>query len=100
MHTLTPASRGAVIPPGAKATSRTRDVLFLFSIAMLLTRGAAATRAQLVVDSFDPNADGWAHLFALEPEGRILIDSDFLLLAPNLWSEKMIGGLRQWLAKY
>jgi len=44
---------------------------------------AGQTRAQTVVDSFDPNANAAVRVIVVQPDGKILIGGDFTTLAPN-----------------
>ena len=67
-----------------RARSRARDAaLFLFSVALLLTGGAAAVRGQSALDGFDPNANGAVGVVVVQPDGKILIGGDFTTLSPN-----------------
>src|SRR5205809_8023439 len=57
--------------------------LLLFLVAVLLAGGAAAVRAQTVLDDFDPNANDSVQVVVVQPDGKILIGGDFTTLSPN-----------------
>ena len=60
-----------------------RAALFLFSVAVLLSGGAAAVRGQSALDGFDPNANGTIRVVVVQPDGKILLGGDFTTLSPN-----------------
>jgi uncharacterized delta-60 repeat protein len=60
-----------------------KAALFVFSFALLLAGGAPVVRGQSALDGFDPNANGPIYVFALQPDGKILLGGDFSTLSPN-----------------
>jgi len=57
--------------------------LLLFSVAVLLTSGAATVRGQSALDGFNPNANGFVHVVVTQSDGKILIGGEFTSLSPN-----------------
>ena len=60
-----------------------RVALFLSSVSVLLTVGAAAVHGQSALDGFDPNANGAVRVVVVQSDGKILIGGDFTSLSPN-----------------
>ena len=81
----TRATHVAMFSSLARATFKARKaaLLLFFSVAVLLTGGAAAVRGQSALDGFDPNANGTVRVAVVQPDGKILIGGDFTTLAPN-----------------
>jgi uncharacterized delta-60 repeat protein len=49
----------------------------------LLLLAAESLRAQFVLDSFDPNANGPVYVVVVQPDGKILLGGGFTNLSPN-----------------
>jgi hypothetical protein len=52
-------------------------------VGLALAGGVTAALGQSGFSGFDPNANGGVYVVVVQPDGKILIGSDFTTLAPN-----------------
>ncbi|HWM23238.1 MAG TPA: delta-60 repeat domain-containing protein [Chthoniobacterales bacterium] len=78
-----PASQFAASISWASPRAKSRKAALSFLSLAALLAGGVSTRAQAVLDRFNPNANAPVWAMIVQPDGKIIIAGDFNFLFPN-----------------